>query len=411
MPVSHVQGQLRLNPLHEYQREVADKITALVAAEDSEGRRGLLYLPTGAGKTRVTVEALLLLMKSGEVRSPLLWIAQSEELCEQAIHSFTEVWRWLGDERALDISRFWGGYQLDESDEELHVVVAIDATLVRRLGDPQYEWLTDPGIVVIDEAHTALSKSYTEILQLLGLTSRKTERPLLGLTATPFRGRNDEINRLFAQRFGENRLESLDPEDPIGQLRSWNVLSEVDYQVLDGVEVGVSQQDAEFRKMKEVTPGMLAVIGQDMRRTLNVVEHIKEQDTSWPILVFAASVASAHTIAALLRLEGVRADSVDGGMRRQQRRRVVEQFKSGETQVLVNCDLLTQGFDAPMVRALYIARPTFSPNRYLQMVGRGLRGPANGGTERCLIVNVEDTFEQFGEDLAYNEFDYLWSKA
>ncbi|MFC7788102.1 DEAD/DEAH box helicase [Microbacterium sp. MAHUQ-60] len=411
MPVSHVQGQLTLNPLHEYQREVAGKITALVAAEDSEARRGLLYLPTGAGKTRVTVEALLLLMKSGEVRSPLLWIAQSEELCEQAIHSFTEVWRWLGDERALDISRFWGGYQLDESDEELHVVVAIDATLVRRLGDPQYEWLTDPGIVVIDEAHTALSKSYTEILQLLGLTSRKTERPLLGLTATPFRGRNDEINRLFAQRFGENRLESLDPEDPIGQLRSWNVLSEVDYQVLDGVEVGVGQQDAEFRKMKEVTPGMLAVIGQDMRRTLNVVEHIKEQDTSWPILVFAASVASAHTIAALLRLEGVRADSVDGGMRRQQRRRVVEQFKSGETQVLVNCDLLTQGFDAPRVRALYIARPTFSPNRYLQMVGRGLRGPANGGTERCLIVNVEDTFEQFGEDLAYNEFDYLWSKA
>ncbi|WP_265113526.1 DEAD/DEAH box helicase, partial [Mycobacterium tuberculosis] len=170
-------------------------------------------------------------------------------------------------------------------------------------------------------------------------------------------------------------------------------------------------QDAEFRKMKEVTPGMLAAIGQDMQRTLTVVRHIKEQKEDWPILVFAASVASAHTIAALLRLEGVRADSVDGSMRRQHRRRVVEQFKSGQTQVLVNCDLLTQGFDAPMIRALYIARPTFSPNRYLQMVGRGLRGPANGGTERCLIVNVEDTFEQFGEDLAYNEFDYLWSKA
>lgn len=409
--VSHVQGQLTLNPLHDYQREVADKIAELVTAESPAGRRGLLYLPTGAGKTRVTVEALIRLMKSGEISSPVLWIAQSEELCEQAIHSFSEVWRAFGDERALDVSRFWGGYELDESDEDLHVVVAIDATLVRRLGEPQYEWLTEPGIVVIDEAHTALSKSYTEILKYLGLTQFRTDRPLLGLTATPFRGRNDEINRLFAHRFGENRLESLDPEDPIGQLRSWRVLSEVDYQVLDGVEVSIGQQDAEFHTMKEVTPSMLATIGQDMTRTLNVVEHIKGQDPEWPILVFAASVASAHTIAALLRLEGVRADSVDGGMRRQQRRRVVEQFKSGETQVLVNCDLLTQGFDAPMVRALYIARPTFSPNRYLQMVGRGLRGPANGGTERCLIVNVDDTFEQFGEDLAYNEFDYLWSKA
>lgn len=409
--VSHVQGQLTLNPLHPYQRAVADKIGDLVTAEDPAGKRGLLYLPTGAGKTRVTVEALVHLMKSGEIPSPVLWIAQSEELCEQAIHSFTEVWRAFGDERALDVSRFWGGYELDESDEELHVVVAIDATLAKRLGEPQYEWLTTPGIVVIDEAHTALSKTYTEILRYLGLTAARTDRPLLGLTATPFRGRNDEINRLFAQRFGENRLESLDPDNPIAQLRSWKVLSEVDYEVLDGVEVAVGDQDAEFRRMKEVTPGMLAAIGQDMQRTLTVVEHIKKQNSDWPILVFAASVASAHTIAALLRLKDVRADSVDGGMRRQQRRRVVEQFKSGETQVLVNCDLLTQGFDAPKVRALYIARPTFSPNRYLQMVGRGLRGPENGGTERCMIVNVEDTFEQFGEELAYNEFDYLWSKA
>lgn len=409
--VSHIQGQLTLNPLHPYQRAVADKIRDLVTAEDPAGKRGLLYLPTGAGKTRVTVEALVHLMKSGEIPSPVLWIAQSEELCEQAIHSFTEVWRAFGDERALDVSRFWGGYELDESDEELHVVVAIDATLVRRLGEPQYEWLANPGIVVIDEAHTALSKSYTEILRHLGLTAARTERPLLGLTATPFRGRNDEINQRFAQRFGENRLESLDPDDPIAQLRSWDVLSEVDYEILNGVDVAVDDQDAEFRKMKEVTPGMLAAIGQDMQRTLTVVEHIKRQNREWPILVFAASVASAHTIAALLRLNDVNADSVDGGMRRQQRRRVIEQFKSGETQVLVNCDLLTQGFDAPKVRALYIARPTFSPNRYLQMVGRGLRGPKNGGTERCLIVNVEDTFEQFGEELAYNEFDYLWSKA
>ncbi|WP_193307659.1 DEAD/DEAH box helicase family protein, partial [Mycobacterium tuberculosis] len=94
--VSHIQGKLTLNPLHDYQREVAEKIAALVASEDPAGRRGLLYLPTGAGKTRVTVEALVRLMKAGEIESPVLWIAQSEELCEQAIHSFSEVWRAFG---------------------------------------------------------------------------------------------------------------------------------------------------------------------------------------------------------------------------------------------------------------------------------------------------------------------------
>lgn len=411
--VTQVQGQIFLNELHDFQAALAEQITELATTADPAKKRGLLYLPTGAGKTRVTVEALLKLMKAGAVESPLLWIAQSEELCEQAITAFTEVWRWIGDERPLDISRFWSGHELDESNEELQIVVAIDATLLSRLGEPHYGWLARPGMVVIDEAHTAGTKTYTDILRNLGLTAARTDRPLLGLTATPFRGRNEELNRRFVERFGTNRLEALDPEDPIGELRDREVLSEVDYDILRGVSVSVSDQDAEFRQMKEVTKNMLTLIGQDMGRTQTVVDHIKallDENPDWPTLVFAASVASAHTIAALLRLQNVRADSVDGGVRKHQRRRVVERFKSGESQVLVNCDLLTQGFDAPKVRALYIARPTFSPNRYLQMVGRGLRGPANGGTERCLVVNVEDTFEQFGEQLAYNEFDYLWSK-
>lgn len=63
------------------------------------------------------------------------------------------------------------------------------------------------------------------------------------------------------------------------------------------------------------------------------------------------------------------------------------------------------------MRALYIARPTFSPNRYVQMVGRGLRGPLNGGTPECLVVNVEDTFTQFDKSLAYTQFDYLWATS
>ncbi|WP_181003404.1 sacsin N-terminal ATP-binding-like domain-containing protein [Microbacterium sp. CJ77] len=205
--VTQVQGQIFLNELHDFQAALAEQITELATTADPARKRGLLYLPTGAGKTRVTVEALLRLMKAGAVESPLLWIAQSEELCEQAITAFTEVWRWIGDERPLDISRFWSGHELDESNEELQIVVAIDATLLSRLGEPHYGWLTRPGMVVIDEAHTAGTKTYTDILRNLGLTAARTERPLLGLTATPFRGRNEELNRRFVERFGSNRLE------------------------------------------------------------------------------------------------------------------------------------------------------------------------------------------------------------
>lgn len=412
--VTQVQGKITLNGLHDFQKDLAEQIRDLVLRPGSDGqaRRGLLHLPTGAGKTRVTAEAVLNMMRDGELASPVLWIAQSQELCEQAIQTFSEVWRWLGDERPVDLSRFWSGYELDESNEELQVVFAIDDTLDSRLGESTYEWLTDASLVIIDEAHTAGdSPTYTRILRNLGIDQRvaggRTSRPLLGLTATPFKGRNTEVNEQFARRFGNNPLSALDPDDPIAELRSRRVLSDVDHAVLHGLSYSMDEQG---QRMREVSKAMLDRIGSDISRTQLVVSDIAGRPADWPILVFTPSVASAHTTAALLQLEGIDADAVDGSMRKSERRRVIERFKSGESRVLVNCDLLTQGFDAPQVRALYIARPTFSPNRYIQMVGRGLRGPANGGTERCLIVNVADTFEQFGEQLAYNEFDYLWSK-
>lgn len=412
-----VQGQVELKPLHDFQEELASRIRDLTLNERVPGQsqRGLLYLPTGAGKTRVTVEAIVRMMQANELTGPILWIAQSQELCEQAIQAWTEVWRAIGDERVIDICRFWGGYELDESNEELQIVIAIDDTLTSRIDSANasnYKWLAEASLVVIDEAHTALSTTYTGILRWLGLTATQTSRPLLGLTATPYRGRNEAINKRFVERFGNNKLESLDPDDPIGQLRRDEVLSEVDHYVLDGMRVDASGSDLiDFTRMKEVTKSMLDRIGQDLDRMQTIVTDLIRQDESWPILVFSASVSSAHTIAALLRLEGKSAAAVDGSMRAQERRRLIDQFKSGDLQILVNCDLLTQGFDAPKVRALYIARPTFSPNRYHQMIGRGLRGPKNGGTERCLIVNMADTFEQFGEDLAFTEFDYLWAPA
>ncbi|WP_418606185.1 hypothetical protein [Georgenia sp. SUBG003] len=69
------------------------------------------------------------------------------------------------------------------------------------------------------------------------------------------------------------------------------------------------------------------------------------------------------------------------------------------------------GFDAPEVRAVYVTRPTWSPNLYQQMIGRGLRGPKNGGSELVDIINVADNVNEYGEQLAFSHFDYLWSTS
>jgi superfamily II DNA or RNA helicase len=116
-------------------------------------------------------------------------------------------------------------------------------------------------------------------------------------------------------------------------------------------------------------------------------------------------------MAALLTLEGVSAAAVAGETDPGVRRHYIEAFRRGDIRVLTNYNVLTTGFDAPAVRALYVARPTYSPVRYQQMIGRGLRGPLNGGKERCLIVNVADNLAQFGEALAFRSFEYLWNQG
>ncbi|MGM7420852.1 sacsin N-terminal ATP-binding-like domain-containing protein [Cellulosimicrobium sp. CpK407] len=418
--VDIVPGKVELKGLHDFQEDLLQQIRDLTLTKEADGncKRGLLYLPTGAGKTRVTTQAIATMLRDDELSSPVLWIAQSEELCEQAIVSWTEVWRAVGDERALEITRYWGDYEADESFQELQVAIATDAKLAQMIASDAnrqaHRWLRDSRLVVIDEAHRAGSQRYTQILEWLGISQRggtRTERPLLGLTATPYRGTNADANRLFAQRFGSRLLNALDEEDPIGQLREMQVLSRVEHQLLDS-NIVISDPPAEGRggsaAWDDVSRAILDRLGANLDRTQLLVDHVLRQDTDWPILVFTPSVVSAHVTAALIRSLGRTAEAVDGEMRGQERRRKIEGFKSGETKVLVNCDLLTQGFDAPKVRALYIARPTFSPNRYVQMVGRGLRGPRNGGTEDCLVVNVRDTFEQFDKDLAYTEFAFLW---
>lgn len=129
----------------------------------------------------------------------------------------------------------------------------------------------------------------------------------------------------------------------------------------------------------------------------------------WPTLIFATSVEHAQTVSALLNRTGIEARAVSSETEPSTRRRVVEEFRGGEIMALVNYAVFREGFDAPMTRAIIVARPVYSPSLYFQMVGRGLRGPLNGGSDRCLILNVQDNIENFNRALAFSELDWLWA--
>ncbi|MFF3517207.1 sacsin N-terminal ATP-binding-like domain-containing protein [Streptomyces sp. NPDC002573] len=410
-----VPGAVKLKPLHDFQEKISEELQEVLTSRQVDGRarKGMVELPTGAGKTRVATETVLRLFADGDMSGTVLWIAQSEELCEQAVQTFSTVWRWLGDERPLTIGRLWNTNVVHEPDTEFSVIVATDAKLDRVADTPEYEWLSRASAVFIDEAHRAGgSKMYTKILRWLGVDGRSWERPLVGISATPFKGSGDvtEPTKELAVRFGNHKMSAFDG-NAYEELSKRRVLARVRHEVLDGVEVALKPDElAQVRSLRKLEPQVLDRIGRDQARMRILVEHILSQDPEWPILVFTPNVLSAQVLAATLRYRQVAAEAVSGQTGRQARREVIERFKKNEIRVLANCDLLIQGFDAPGVRALYIARPTFSPSAYIQMAGRGLRGPENGGKEECLIVDVADNFGAVNDFLGFRAYEGLWRK-
>ncbi|MCR8575324.1 DEAD/DEAH box helicase [Streptomyces sp. Isolate_219] len=410
-PFETVQGPRKPRPLHQYQmRLVANMYQHLVQRDE---KRSMLQIPTGAGKTRIAVEATVQAIADGVLQGPILWIAQSAELCEQAIETWKFVWSQTGPEQNLRISRMWGGVAAEPATTGPQIVVAVDDTLSRHLDTEPYAWLCDAALVIVDEAHFAVPKTYTKILDALGIDQHRTSRHLVGLTATAFRGNSEEETRRLAARFGHKRLDRdvFDGDDPYPHLQELGVLAQVEQRELPGGNYSLSpDQIAQVMSSNSMTlpAAVTARMARDVGRTKRIVEEIERLPQHWPVLVFGTSVEHAQVLAALLNESGITAAPVDSTTPTGVRNRRIDAFRNGKIQVLTNYNVLTQGFDAPAVRAVVVARPTFSPNTYVQMIGRGLRGPLNGGKDSCLILNVRDNIENFGRDLAYTEFEHLW---
>jgi superfamily II DNA or RNA helicase len=430
-----VEGPRSLPALHDYQRVVAANVRDLLGSTGagSAQRRGMVSMPTGSGKTRVAVQAIVEAMRDDGFRGGVLWVADRDELCEQAVEAWAQVWRSEGSEAAhLRISRMWSGQPKPLPTAEGHVVVATIQTLRSRLSSQpaNYEFLKSFRLAVFDEAHRSISPTYTSVMGDIGLTYRRREGEpfLIGLTATPYRGHDEAETARLVSRYGSTRLDAGafandDPEMVVKELQGMGVLAQADHEVIEGGTFQLRPEEWEeisrFVRGPERRELLLAWLPQSVedriahsvQRTRRILDaYDKHIEPDWPTLIFATSVEHAQTMAALLNRQGIAARAVSGTTEPATRRRVVEGFRSGEITVLVNYGVFREGFDAPKTRAIIVARPVYSPNLYFQMIGRGLRGPLNGGDERCLILNVRDNIEGFGEALAFSDLDWLWGR-
>jgi len=424
-----ISGPIELPPLHDFQEEVLEGMRALVASGTSR-RRAVISLPTGGGKTRVAVDGAvrLVLQPEGDRRS-VVWVAQTDELCEQAVQAFRQVWINLGArDTELRIVRLWGGNPnpaVQDLDKPLVVVASIQ-TLNSRMGRDALAWLRDPGLVVVDECHHAITPSYTNLLRWLDAAGARRpgddedEPPILGLSATPFRVDDEESQRL-ARRF-DSRWFPHDQEGLHSRLRAQGVLAEAEYEPL---ETGAGLLDEEVERLaalpepwegfdfENILDQINRRLGGDAQRSQRLVERI-QKGSELSVLLFANSVEHCEEMSLRLNHASVTAAAVSGETPKAARRYFLDRFRSGEIRVLCNHTVLSTGFDAPKTDMILISRQVFSPVRYMQMVGRGLRGEKNGGKARCRIVTAMDNLGRFQDRHPYHYCRHYfddWSDA
>ena len=420
-PYIEVEGPFQLPKLHPYQRKIVAKMRELISSNGSHvQRRGMISLPTGSGKTRVAVQSIVEAIREDGFSDGILWVADRDELCEQAVESWQQVWQSEGLQGSrLRISRMWGGQPTPLPTADMHVLVATIQTLWARIArqPDRYEFLADFKLLVFDEAHRSVTPTSTSVMQELGLTRwRRAQEPILiGLTATPYKGRDERETERLVNRYGSNRLDegafkSADPERVIGELQEMGVLAKADHATIQGGQFHLSGNELRLSESVPWLPQSVERrIADDTGRTRRILEAYKSHvSPDWPTLFFATSVEHSKTIAALLTEAGVSARAVSAETDTSVRRRIVERFRAGQINVLVNYGIFREGFDAPKTKAIIVARPVYSPNLYFQMVGRGLRGVKNGGNDRCLILNVRDNINNFKRKLAFSELDWLW---
>lgn len=395
-------------PLKDYQSQVYFSCMEALRAPRS---RFIVQMPTGSGKTRTAMEIITSVLRDEPEGAAVVWLAHSQELCDQAYQCFVETWVHVANKPVQTI-KLWGdiGSPAISADSTFWVCgLAKVRNWLRHKAEDGKRLSEALTLLVFDEAHMALAPTYKEAIQnLLGRNSR-----LIGLSATPGRSDDDQtqaLSDLFFQRIvritlGEDRSELalLRERGVLAETQSDPLVTNITYEVTD-------KERRYIEERYDYPPGFLAEIGADDVRNIEILRRIlSEARSGKSILFFACSVEHSRFIAAMLMYMSVSSGHIDGDTDKRTRAGLLASFRRGETQIICNYGILSTGFDAPNTDVVFIARPTASVVLYSQMIGRGLRGPAIGGTETCKLIDVKDNIIGFGDqDRVYEFFADYW---
>lgn len=341
-------------PLRPYQRESVEHIRL---GKMRGIRRPLLVLPTGAGKTVVFSHLIRRRAQSGRA----LVIAPRIELIHQAAEKIQLV--------APDLRV--GIVQAKRNEhEDAHVIVASIQTLAQphRIA-PLVGTLAT---IVVDEAHHAAAVSYVDALRTLG--SFDDDGPLtVGVTATAGRADGLPLGDVWEEIVYQRGILEMIIDGYLCDVRGMEITTDLDYGT-----VQTSRGD--------YTDGSLGQAMEESHAIEASAIAYHKYAADRPGIAFTPTIDTAISLAAHLSRRGIKAEHVSGLTPRVERAAILGRLHSGETQVVTNANVLTEGFDEPRVSCVLIARPTRSATLFTQMSGRGLR--LHPGKQDCLLLTV-----------------------
>lgn len=365
--------------------------------------RFVIKMPTGAGKTRTAMEILSHFLRDSDERDrgQIVWLAERDELCEQAITSMKRVWPHIGGVD-LNIYRLWGS-RYHDTFESPAFIVATYQTLNSML--KKNKPLPAPHLVVTDEAHSVSAPTHRRVIDKL--STNKTR--VMGLTATPMRGNDAGTNSLI--EFFNNEIIEIDADggNTIEYLQGKGYLAHcIPYTVPSNREYRLTKEDRkEIEHLRDLPPGLLDKIARDDKRNIIIAEQLlKLHKEKKQVLYFAPSIEQSQFMCMILMVMGARVAHVDSSTPTNYRRDVVSKFRDGELNMVFNYGVFSTGFDAPNIDVVFIARPTKSIVLHQQMIGRGMRGPRMGGTREFQLYRIIDDMPEI--DLADDYFTDIW---
>lgn len=312
-----------MKKLRTYQKHA---VKAVLSALDS-GERPILVAPTGSGKTVMGARIVR------ERKGPVLWVVHRRELMRQALQHLESE-----------------GCEAGLLTERSRVVVAspLAAATVRGA-----VFRT----IVIDECHRALASSYTQLL------AKHPNAAVVGLTATPWRLDRKAMRGVFSRLVVAADFPELIAGKYLVAPVCFGVPEDKAKSLLEGISSSENDYSVTQLSRSLIRPKVLG----------DVVSEHKRFGGDKKTLVFAVSSVHADKLAKRFRKAGRTAEVLRHDMPTADRDEVLRRFRDGDLQIIVNVDILSEGFDMAAVQCVSLVRPTKSLTRYLQYVGRALR--------------------------------------